>query len=87
MTESAENLFECKKQALPLRGHGSGEDSNFTQLYILWGEGNEGLNAWRTQKKINKFVNSTIQNEMMQIMALRGLREVAENIRDVDFTR
>ena len=38
-------------------------------------------------EKNNKFVNSTIQNEMMEIMALRGLRKVAGNIRDVDFTR
>ena len=37
------------------------------------------------RKKINKYVHSTIQNEMMQIMALRVLREVAENIQDVDF--
>ena len=51
-----------------MRGHGSGEDSNFTQLYILWEEDNEGLKAWRTEKKINKYVHSTIQNEMMQII-------------------
>ena len=37
------------------------------------------------RKKINKYVHSTIQNEMMQIIALRVLREVAQNIPDVDF--
>ena len=37
------------------------------------------------REKINKYVRSTIQNEMMQIMALRVLRDVEENIRDVDF--
>ena len=68
-----------------MRGHVNGEDSNFTQLYILWEEDNKGLKAWRTQKKINKYVHSTIQNEMVQIMALKVLREVAENIQDVDF--
>ena len=36
------------------------------------------------EKKINKYVHSTIQNEMMQIMALRVLREVGENIQYVD---
>ena len=69
-----------------MRGHGSGEDSNFTQLYILQEEETEGLKAWRTEKKINKYVHSTIQNEMMQIMALRVLREVGENIQYVDFS-
>ena len=68
-----------------MRGHGSGEDSNFTQLYVLREEDNEGLKAWRTEKNINKYLHSTIQNEMMQIMALRVLRGVAENIQDVDF--
>ena len=48
-------------------------------------ENNEGIGTWKTEKKINKYVHSTIQNEMMQIMALRVLREVPENIQDVDF--
>ena len=79
------NVKFLARQALPLRGHGSGKNSNFTQLYLLLEEENEGLKAWRTGKKINKYVHSTIQNEMMQIMALRVLREVAENIQNVDF--
>ena len=37
------------------------------------------------REKINKYLHSTIHNEMMQIMALRVLREVAENIQNVDF--
>ena len=37
------------------------------------------------RKKINKYVHITIQNEMVQIMALRVLREVAESIQDVNF--
>ena len=78
------NVKFLARQALPLRGHGSVEDSNFTQLYILWGEDNETLKAWGTGKKINKYVHSTIQNEMMQIMALRVLGGVAENIQTVD---
>ena len=79
------NVKVLARQALPLRGHGSREDSNFTQLYIFREEDNEGLEAWRTEKKINKYVHITIQNEMVQIMALRILREVAENIQDVNF--
>ena len=79
------NVKFLARQVLPLRCHGSGEDSNFNQLYILQEEDNEGLKAWITDKKINKYVHITIQNEMMQIMALRVLQEVAENIHDVDF--
>ena len=65
MTESAENPFESKvlaRQDLPLRGHESGEDSNFAQLYILREEDNKGLKTWRPEKKIDKYVHSTIQN-------------------------
>ena len=79
------NVKFLARQALPLRDHGSGEDSNFIQLYIFREEDNERLKAWRTEKKINKYVHNTIQNEMMQIMALRVLRKVAENIQNVDF--
>ena len=79
------NVKFLARQALPLRGHGSGEDSNFTQLYILREEDNEGLKTWRTEKKINKYVHSPIHNEMMQIMALKILREIATNLQDSDF--
>ena len=30
------NVAFLARQAFLLRGHGSGEDSNFTQLYIIW---------------------------------------------------
>ena len=36
------NVKVLARQVLPLRGHGSGEDSNFTQLYILQEEDNKG---------------------------------------------
>ena len=49
-------------------------------------ENNEGIETWKTEKKINKYVHSTIQNEMMQIIALRVLREVAQNIPMSTFT-
>ena len=39
------------RQDLPLRGHESGEDSNFAQLYILREEDNKGLKTWRPEKK------------------------------------
>ena len=78
---------ELLNVALPLKGHGSVQDSNFTQIYILREEDKERLKTWRTETKINKYVHSTIQNEMTQIAALRVLREVAENIKMSAFTR
>ena len=79
------NVRFLARQALPLRGHRSGKDSNFMQLYILREEDNDGLKTWRTEKKTDKYVHSTIQNEMMKLMALRILRDVARNIRDSNF--
>ena len=44
------------RQALPLRGHGSVEDSNFTQLYILWGEDKKHLrHGGQGKKSINMY--------------------------------
>lgn len=79
------NVRFLARQALPLRGDGDGSNSNFTQLYLLREEDNPVLKKWRTEKKTDKYTHSTIQNEMMQIMALRILREVAGNIRKADF--
>ena len=79
------NVRFLARQALPSRGHGSGQDSNFTQLYVLREEDNPGLRTWRTEKKTDKYVHSTMQNEMMQVMALKILRHIAGNIRDADF--
>ena len=45
------NVKFLPKQAFPLKGHESEEDSNFFQLYILWEKDNEGLKAWRKEKK------------------------------------
>ena len=45
------NVKFLARPALPLRCHGSVEDSNFTQVYIHWEEDNEGVKAWRTKRK------------------------------------
>ena len=45
------NVKFLGRQALPSRGHGSGEDSTFTQLYVLQEEENEEFKAWITEKK------------------------------------
>ena len=52
---------------------------------VSWKMTRKDLRHGGQRKKINKYVYSTIQNEVMQIMTLRVLREVAGNIQDVDF--
>lgn len=79
------NVRFLARQSLPLRGDGDGSDSNFTQLYLLREEDNPILRKWRTEKKTDKYVHNDIQNEMMKIMALQILREVAKNIQNADF--
>ena len=37
------------------------------------------------EKKTDKHTNNTIQNEMMKILALKILREIAKNLQDSDF--
>ena len=79
------NIRFLGRQSLPLRGTGKGENSNFTQLYLLREEDFPILKKWRTENKTNKYVHSTIQDSMMKVMALKILREIAANIRDSDF--
>ena len=83
--EILSNIRFLARQTLPLPEDGDGTDLNFTQLYILREEDNPVLKQWRTEKKTDKYVHSTIQNEMMKIMALQVLREVAQNIQSADF--
>ena len=71
-------------QSLPLRGTGDDCDSNFTQSYLLREEDNPILKAWRTKKKTNKYVHHEIQNEMMKVVALKILREIAYSVREAD---
>ena len=72
------------RQSLPLRGNWKEEekseyDSNFFQLLKLRCEDNPKLAEWM-DKKSNKFLSPKIQNEMLQIMALQILRDIAKNI-------
>ena len=69
------------RQALPLRGdwratEKSEVDSNFYQLLKLRCDDDPSIVEW-LQKKKSKFTSVDIQNEMLEIMALRLLREIA----------
>ena len=79
------NVRFLARQALPLRGDGDGANSNFNQLYLLKENDHPILQQWRKEKKTDKYTHNIIQNEMMKVMALQILREIAQNIQNADF--
>ena len=74
------NVRFLARQALPLRGDGDGANSNFNQLYLLKENDHPILQQWRKEKKTDKYTHNIIQNEMMKVMALQILKEIAQNI-------
>ena len=76
------------RQALPLRGNWDDDEkgeinSNFYQLLKLRSENDKTFAKWLT-KKTNKFTSPKIQNEMIEIMALQILRNIARNIQSAE---
>ncbi|XP_041374139.1 zinc finger MYM-type protein 1-like [Gigantopelta aegis] len=71
------------RQGLPLRGHDDSQ-SNFIQILKLYGQFDESILKWM-ERKTMKFTSVDMQNEILQIMALGILRQVAKNIRDDGF--
>lgn len=79
------NVRVLSRQALPLRGDKKDEpNSNFIQMYKLRAEDHPFLLDWM-KRKGDKYMSADIQNEMMKIMALRILREIAGNIGSAEF--
>ena len=71
-----------------MRGDGAGEpDRNFIQLLQLRAqdEGNGKLVRWM-KRKSSKYTSHDIQNEILQVMALRVLRQIASNVQATHFT-
>ena len=80
------NICYLARQSLPLQGEWNlesktEEDSNFFQLLKLRSEDDEELASWLGQKS-SKYRSPEIQNELIEIMALQVLREIAKNIQD-----
>jgi len=71
-------------QGLPLRGDGNEAESNFLQLFRLRGEDDPKVLDW-LKKKTNKYTSPEIQNEILKLMALQVLREVAANLHSTTF--
>ena len=59
-------------------------NSNFDQLCYLQAEDNPFLFDW-VKRKGDKYTSEDIQNEMMKVMVLQVLREIAAKIRSADF--
>ena len=79
------NVKFLARQALPLRGKGASEvNSNFNQLYTLQAEDNQFLLDWMN-KTGDKWTTKDPQNELMKIMALGVLRDIASEIKGADF--
>ena len=72
------------RQGLPLRGHGTEEDSNYIQLLRLRGEDNQRVISW-LQKKTDKYTSGEAQNELLKIMAHQVLRKIGSNLQGTNF--
>ena len=60
-------------------------NGNFSQLLALLSRDDQQLSTW-LKKKGDKYTGHDMQNEILQIMALRILRELAANIQSTKFT-
>ena len=83
------NVRFLARQAIPLRGGWNNEssseiNSNFTQLLMLRTEEDENFVQWLERKQM-KYTSPEIQNEMIEIMALGLLRDIAKSIQLAEF--
>ena len=67
-----------------MRGDGDESNSNFVQLFYLKGEDDNSLRRWMA-KKTNKYTSGAVQNEMLQVMSLKALREIAACLHNTPF--
>ncbi|XP_056003508.1 zinc finger MYM-type protein 1-like [Ostrea edulis] len=72
------------RQGLALRGDGDDSESNYIQLLKLRGEDDSKILDW-IKRKNDKYTCAESQNEMLKIMALSILRDVAQNIKNSVF--
>lgn len=79
-----ENIKFLARQGLPLRGDGDECDSNFIQLLKLRAIDDSRILQW-LNKKTDKYTSAVVQNEMIQVMALKVLRDVAASLHSSKF--
>ena len=82
------SIWYLARQGVALRGDRIGEvDGNMMQLVTLQNEekGDDSLTEW-LKRKSSKYTSPLIQNEILQLMALQILRQIAQQLKDVEFT-
>ena len=72
------------RQSIPIRGDGDEENSNFIQLFKLRGEDDPKFAKW-LEKKTDKYVSADIQNELLKVMGLQVLRDIATSLHSAEF--
>ena len=79
------NARFLSRQGLGFRGDGDESDSNFVRLIHLRSEDDSAnFKDWMKQKT-KKYTSHDMQNEMVKVMALRFLREIAGTLQDAPF--
>ena len=83
------NVRFLARQALPLRGNWDKKskleiDLNFHQLLLLRCENEKELQTWLDQST-EKYTSPTMQNEMLQVLALGIFKEVSSSILEAEF--
>ena len=73
------NVRFLSRQGLAFRGDADESDSNFMQLIHLRSEDVLKLVDW-IQQKTDKYTSGEMQNEMIKVMAVRVLRQIAEQL-------
>ena len=75
------------RQGLPLRGTSltNEVDGNFWRLLHLFCDFDAALPTW-LKKKTDRYTSAELQNELLQVMALRVLRDISGNVQDRPFT-
>ena len=80
----AECLRYLARQGLAIRGDGSEVDSNFHQLLLLRANDDPAIKEMLT-KKTDKYTSGSMQNELLQTMALSVVRGIATSIREAKY--
>lgn len=78
-----DNIRYLLRQGLPLRGNTENE-SNFNQLLEKDKRKNPKFAEW-LRKKSGKYTSHAIQDEIIEIIAMKILRKVVKKIKDADF--
>ena len=78
------NIRFLARQSIAIRGDGDEENSNFIQLFKLRGEDDPKFAKW-LEKKTDKYVSADIQNELLKVMGLQVLRDIATSLHSAEF--